>query len=160
MNALTNCELGPFRLSHLLGEGSVGQVWLGLSKHSTDDKVAIKLIRDELFRDSWALASYERELRSTSKLYHENIGMLYDYGDLSTIENSQAISDQFGHRAPFLIMEHIEGKTLHACQQNLSWPQMAQVVIQLLNALAHAHARCDYRDLKPSNIMFILFRCE
>ena len=48
-----------------LGEGATGQVWLA---QSNGHNVAIKFLHAQLFTDSWALESFERELRATQQL--------------------------------------------------------------------------------------------
>ena len=149
--SLENCNLGAFILKEKLGEGATGQVWLATSQQKN---VAIKLLHSNLFHDSWAIESFERELRATSQLYHPNIGAVHDYGDLSSVPTHPHIISFFGERAPFLILDYIEGASLHNITQPLQWDDIYIIICQVLQALAHAHARnIIHRDIKPSNII-------
>ena len=54
--------------------------------------------------------------------------------------------------SPYLAMELLGGGSLR--EVSLTWPELRNVTLQVLDALAHAHARgVVHRDVKPANIM-------
>ncbi len=74
----TDHQLGQYRLGKLLGEGGMGQVYLGF--HALLRRpCAIKLLKPELMNRQ-SLARFEREVQLASTLSHPNTIQIYDYG--------------------------------------------------------------------------------
>ena len=75
-------------------------------------------------------------------LHHPGVAMVYDIG--RTAEGS-----------PWIAMELASGGTLDALvDQPVAWSQLKELLLSLLDALAHAHARgVLHRDLKPANLL-------
>jgi serine/threonine-protein kinase len=72
-------QLGQYRLTQLIGSGGMGEVYL--AEHQLMKRpVAIKVIRPNRANDPGALARFEREVRSTSRLSHWNTIEIFDYG--------------------------------------------------------------------------------
>lgn len=139
--------LGHFELIELLGKGGMGQVWRARHLHQHHD-VAIKFLTSEAARQENFHKSFEREVLSMARLHHENIALIIDYGvldgDLEELESG----------SPFLVMEHVEGKSMKHLSEQLTWEQLARQIHDLLQALAHAHAKgIIHRDLKPHNVL-------
>src|SRR5690606_32962 len=85
--------------------------------------------------------AHEREI--LSRLEHQNIGRLYDTGMTDAGQ-------------PYLALEYIEGRQIDTdCRDRaLDVPARLRLFLQVLDAVAHAHARLIvHRDLKPSNIL-------
>jgi len=135
-------RVGPWRLLAELGSGGMATVWLAeRADGGLQRQVALKLPRV-----GWAPGLAERMARERdilAALEHPRIARLYDAG--VTAEGR-----------PWLAMEHIEGVPIDAfCrEQSLDVHDRLRLVLQVADAVAHAHARLVvHRDLKPSNIL-------
>jgi serine/threonine protein kinase len=134
-------RLGRYEITAPLGVGGMGEVYRARDTR-LDRTVAIKILRAHTAVDPGRRARFEREARSLAALSHPNIGAIYDIGEWD------------GHQ--YLVLEHIEGKTLEG-RLGESWTAGAivEVGLQLVDALDAAHGRgIVHRDLKPSNILF------
>lgn len=108
-------------------------------------EVALKVLKAS--RRGVGLARFRREFRALSRLRHEHIIRVDDYGDIE------------GH--PYFAMEYVEGPNLH--QEIRSWRSLADtdrwrraedVLVDLTRALAYIHRKgLVHRDLKPSNVL-------
>lgn len=123
-----------------LGSGSGGSVYL-CKDLLLGKKVAVKVLH---VLSAEQLVAFQDEARATSRLNHENIISVIDFG--STPGGS-----------PYMVLEFFPGQTLRAYldQNGPMEPELAQAVfLELLAALDYSHRHGIYhRDLKPSNIM-------
>ena len=130
-------QVGPFRLSHEIGAGGMGVVYLA-QREGADfvQRVALKLLDGRVSR----LAARERTVLAA--LTHPNITAFVDAG----IENGRA----------WLAMEYVDGEPmLEYCKQRaLGVRERVRLFDQVCAAVAHAHAQLVvHRDLKPSNVL-------
>lgn len=132
-----------YKTGTLLGRGGMGEVYVAWDQMLSCE-VALKLIRTELCEDPRMRRRFNREARAFAFLRHEHIVEVYDFGQT---ENEQL----------YLSMELIRGESLHALQGvELPLSIIVQTVCELLDALAHAHARgLVHRDLKAENVLLV-----
>jgi serine/threonine protein kinase/TolB-like protein len=134
-------SLGYYRLSHVLGAGGMGEVYLAEDTR-LNRKVALKTLRPELTSNQLGLKRFEREARTVSALNHPNILTVYEFGYVDGIH--------------FLAAEYVEGPTLRQKLENgrLGFETALDIAIQLCSALAAAHSSgVVHRDLKPENVI-------
>lgn len=124
-----------------IGAGGMGEVFLGRQKH-LGRKVAVKRIRD-WGADDATKERFIHEAKAQSRLQHAGIAQVYDLREADG--------------ALYLIMEHVEGRTLEealAKEGKFTPETIASIGVQLTDALeAAAHEGYIHRDLKPGNVM-------
>ena len=138
-------ELGPFRITSLIGVGGMGEVYRAWDTR-LDRQVAIKVLPQISTVDAAGRERFEAEARAISRLTHPRISTLYDVGSATVGSTS----------VPYLVMELVEGETLAARLKRGPVPvaQALGIAIELAEALAAAHAAgVVHRDVKPANIM-------
>ncbi|MBS2018767.1 MAG: serine/threonine protein kinase [Deltaproteobacteria bacterium] len=135
-----DCVNGRFRLRERLGAGGAGEVWEA-SDERTGSTVAVKLLRHV---GGTPARRQRREAIIAMTLAHPAIGQVLELVD-----------DEIG-RGPILVMPRYRGEGLDAKlarEGRLDVPEVARVVVPVLDALAFAHARgVVHRDIKPANI--------
>ena len=145
-------RLGPFRLQTPVGRGGMGEIWSAL--HDAGHlRVAIKLLTDETARSSAWRTTFRNEARAAASLDHRHIVRIFDFGDVDA-RAVEASGGRLEEGTPWLAMELVEGGTLTALCGHLRWSRVKEVLLGLLDALAHAHARgVLHRDIKPGNVL-------
>ncbi|MCX4240877.1 serine/threonine-protein kinase [Paraliomyxa miuraensis] len=129
-----------YRLTSPLGVGGVGEVWAAEDVDS-GRSVAVKLMlpTNSLERR----ARFMREGRLSLALEHPHIVQAIELGD--------------DHGAPFMVMELLSGPSLEDLVEQggpLPWARVEALLVQMCEALAHAHAHgVVHHDIKPSNIV-------
>ncbi len=143
--------LSPFKIIEPLGQGGMATVYRG--QHGEDGvDVAIKILTGERTRDPKFHRAFADEVRAVASLNHDGIIGVYDYGHLS--EDDIGPHNQLTAGCPFLAMELADSGSLEEVSPALSWSDFRRILLQLLNALAHAHARgLIHRDIKPANVL-------
>ncbi|PRQ07420.1 serine/threonine-protein kinase [Enhygromyxa salina] len=139
---------GRFRLIALLGVGGMGAVFRA-EDTQTGTPVAVKILHAALADDEELAARFEREAQTASELDHPNIVPVFTHGT----------TPGAGNVAHYLVMPLLEGMELRELIESglgVEPVRAAHLVLQLLSALAHAHAhQVVHRDLKPENVFVI-----
>lgn len=134
---------GRYRMLRKLGEGGMGAVYLA-RQEPIDRNVAVKILLSGLLKDRIAVARFEREAKTISKMRNPNTVTVFDYG-----------KTQAGDL--YIVMEYLAGRTLAEVigyEGPLAPRRAAHIARQICGALAEAHDfGVVHRDLKPDNII-------
>jgi serine/threonine-protein kinase len=140
-----------YEVGDLLGRGGMAEVHLGRDTR-LGRTVAIKLLRTDLARDPTFQARFRREAQSAAALNHPAIVAVYDTGEESITEIGGGVV-----ALPYIVMEHIEGRTLRDVLSEgrpLDVDLALDVTTGVLTALEYSHRiGIVHRDIKPANVM-------
>ena len=130
-----------YNLLDRLGVGGMGEVWRA-HDWITGQTVAIKILRPPVSAAPAAELRFQREILAMARLNHPRIVPIIDAGSDRDV-------------GLFFVMELQRGRPLHEVGGEWSsWVEMAPVVDQILDTLAHAHSHAViHRDIKPDNIL-------
>jgi serine/threonine-protein kinase len=140
-----------YLVSRKLGEGGMGSVYL--ATHTVLEKqVALKVLHGEFARKPDLVERFMQEAKAASRIRHENVIDISDFG---------ATPDGL----VFFAMELLKGHDLHeeVARAKLSghllpWSRTKKIFLQICSALSAAHARgIVHRDLKPENVYLVEF---
>ncbi|MFU8803813.1 MAG: serine/threonine-protein kinase, partial [Bradymonadaceae bacterium] len=146
--------LGPFELHSPIGKGGMGEVWQGTHR-AQGVEVAIKVMTAQKAREARFSEAFRHEVRSVARLSHPGIVRVFEHG---TIPGQTALASQglLMPGSPYLVMELAMGTLEEIEPAALDWEQQRTILIGLLDALAHAHARgVIHRDIKPANVLIV-----
>lgn len=142
-------QAGKFELQERIGAGAMGEVWRGVHTHNGVD-AAVKVMTREHARDPAFVAAFWTEVRAMAGLDHPAVIRLFDAGELG----EPAAGSTLAPGSPYLAMEFAEGGALRDQLDGVPWPVLKQSLLDVLDGLAHAHARgVIHRDLKPDNVL-------
>jgi tetratricopeptide (TPR) repeat protein len=137
-------SIGPYHIVRRIGHGGMGVVYEA-EQSNPRRRVALKVIR-EAWANPELLRRFEQESQALGRLHHPGIAQIYEAGSAATDYAVQ----------PYFAMELIEGIPLveYADQKRLDTRQRLELMIQVCEAVQHAHQRgIIHRDLKPGNIL-------
>ena len=141
--ALAGLIVGTYRLVSLIGQGGMGSVWLAERCDGRfEGRAAVKLLNLGLMGRAIE-GRFRREGHILAKVTHPHIAHLIDAG---VTEAGQ----------PYLVLELVEGEHIdrYCNQQALPLRSRIRLFLQVLEAVAHAHANLIvHRDIKPTNVL-------
>lgn len=136
--------IGPnIELIDKLKEGGTANVYLGVDTW-TGFPVAVKELKPNFFESEYVRDKFISEANQYLYLKHPNIVGLQNFIDAGTSQ--------------YLVMDYVDGYNLSDYTDQVTGPMpptmAALFVIEVLNALAYAHAKkVIHLDIKPANIM-------
>jgi serine/threonine protein kinase len=145
---------GRYLIQRKLGEGGMGAVYLA-THNVLEKQVALKVLHGEFARKPDLVERFMQEAKAASRIRHENVIDISDFG--TTPEG-----------LVFFAMELLTGHDLHEeiararlAGQLLPWQRSKRIFLQICAALGAAHALgIVHRDLKPENIYLVEFLGE
>jgi serine/threonine protein kinase/tetratricopeptide (TPR) repeat protein len=151
-SSLVDTTLGPFEVHDVIGTGAMGVVLSGIHpKHRVP--VAIKAITDSAASDRRFREQLRDEVQAAAALNHPSIVTVLDYGE--TDEATEELTDgRVPAGTPYFVMERTRKGTLEDYIGRVSWLQAQSILLDVLDAIAHAHSTdLIHRDIKPANIL-------
>jgi serine/threonine-protein kinase len=135
---------GRYRLLEVVGRGGMGTVFRA-EQMLLGREMALKVLPHEQLQDRRLVSRFKREAQAMSRLSSPHTVRVHDCGHSGSLL--------------YLAMELLDGESLAdvlAREGLLSWPRTCDLLLQVCESLAEAHA-CGvvHRDLKPANIMLI-----
>ena len=149
MNRLAAPErFGKYPVTALIGRGAMGAVYRAFDP-DIRRSVAIKTIRLDLLTEDQAgvslAARFRNEARAAGRLAHPGIVAVFEFGQCDD--------------CAYIAMEYVEGSNLReyfARKTVFGEADVVSIMVQLLDALAHAHERkVWHRDIKPANLIIM-----
>jgi serine/threonine protein kinase len=134
-----------------IGRGAMGQVYLAQDQNLGTREVAVKTVRQDILnsddlQEGEAIARFEREAMSAASIRHPHIVDVTDFGES-------------GEGVFYLVMEYVEGETLHRLlrrEGTLPIKRAVKILRQIADGVEAAHdAGVLHRDLKPANIFLM-----
>lgn len=133
---------GKYVVERLIGKGGSGFV-LAAQHLVLKQRVAVKLLHDEVAGIPEATARFLREAQTVARLTSANTVRIMD-------------ADRLEGGRPYIVMEYLQGRDLRTVAKEagrLDARTAASYVAQACEGIAEAHARgVIHRDLKPSNL--------
>jgi serine/threonine-protein kinase len=133
---------GRYRIDARIARGGMATVFRAHDLR-LDRECAVKVMHADLGDDHDFAARFVREAHSAARLSHPNVVAVNDQGDDEGV--------------PFLVMEHVPGRTLRDVIRDESpmAPERALALLEpVLAALAEAHrSGLIHRDVKPENVL-------
>lgn len=131
-----------YKFIEKLGAGAMATVWKA-KQISLNRTVAVKILPKKFSTNKQFIERFYAEGRAAAQLNHPNIVQAYDVGKAGELY--------------YFVMEFVDGSTVYdeiAKRKRVSEDDAVQVVIQVAEALQHAHEKgLIHRDVKPKNVM-------
>jgi eukaryotic-like serine/threonine-protein kinase len=145
-------RLGGFEVQEVIGRGGMGIVLGGVHVEQRVP-VAIKLITQSGQVTSKLRRRLRNEVQAVAGLNHPGIVMVFDYGEVDR-DCELRTGGTVERGTPYYVMERTFEGTLCELAGRLRWRQVKTILLDLLDALAHAHAAgVVHRDIKPDNVL-------
>jgi eukaryotic-like serine/threonine-protein kinase len=134
-----------YKVLSKLGEGGMGVVYL--AEHVFIEKrVALKVLSEDFARKADLVARFMQEAKAASKIGHENIVDITDFGETAS-------------GSVFFAMEFLDGMDLAGHIKSggaMPFERAKTIMNQICRALGAAHSKgIIHRDMKPENVYLI-----
>jgi serine/threonine-protein kinase len=134
-----------YRILRKVGEGGMGAVYQ--AEHALIEKrIALKVLFPELTRRTDLVARFLQEAKAASRIGHENVIDISDFG-------------QSPEGLVYIAMEYLDGRDLSQLIKSdgpQPWPRARPILMQIAKALRAAHEHgIIHRDMKPENVFLI-----
>ncbi|HVU51764.1 MAG TPA: serine/threonine-protein kinase, partial [Polyangia bacterium] len=134
-----------YRIVRKLGEGGMGAVYQ--AEHALIEKrLALKVLFPELTRRADLVARFLQEAKAASRIGHENVIDISDFG-------------QSPEGLVYIAMEYLDGEDLGRLIKTKGpqpWTRARPILMQIAKALRAAHEHgIIHRDMKPENVFLI-----
>ena len=142
-------QLARYRVTHEIGRGGFGVVYLAHDEQLHDKLVVVKVLHERLSNDQ-AVRAFEAELKALARINHPGVVPILDCGLLPD-----------GRFA--LVLQYVNGVTLRSALTagGLELARVGPLLHQLGRAVTAAHSYgVVHRDLKPENILLPLNSVE
>ena len=134
-------RIGPYRLTHVLGSGGMGRVFLG--RTPSGRRIAVKVVHSEYMRHAEFRTRFIREVRAAHRV-----------GGFHT---AQVVGADTEAERPWIASAYIPGPSLFAVVDEhgpLPEPSLRVLAAGLAEGLLAIHrAGLAHRDLNPANIL-------
>ncbi len=135
-------QIGNYKIEGLVGQGSMGKVFLG--RHPIlGNEVAIKVLSEDFSSYPELVKRFRREARAIAAIRHAAIVKALDFGDLPDGRS-------------YYVMELLKGQSLQAYMRArgpLPLDEATAIFLPLSEALGVCHAAgFIHRDIKPENV--------
>jgi len=141
---------GRYQIDELIARGGMAEVYSATDLR-LGRKVAIKILRADLARDSSFLARFRREAQAAASLNHPSIVAVYDTGEELRPDSTDGVA------LPYLVMEYVDGTTVRDLLKRgkrLIPERALEITVGVLDALSYSHKHgIIHRDIKPGNVM-------
>ena len=131
--------LGAFDLECCIGRGGMGQVWRGVHRR-TGPPVAVKILDADAALRPGTTDTCRDEARVVAGLDHPRIVTVREVGvvpgSVAAVAGGALLDE-----SPYMVRKYAHQGTLESHLKEMAWPDIEAVLLALLDALAHAHAR-------------------
>lgn len=139
-----------FEPLRVLGRGGMGAVW-EVRHRATGTVLAVKFARERAASSARDRLAFEREVRAQARVHHPAVLPVLAFGELAHHLTLGEHEQRAGSR--WCAFERLAGGSL--ADVDLRWSDLRVVLLRLLDALAHCHARdLVHLDLKPENLLW------
>jgi eukaryotic-like serine/threonine-protein kinase len=147
LDALIGTRVGPLVIERLLGEGSMGKVYVAEHPMLKTRRV-VKLLAPQLTQNVWLVRRFVNEARAVARLHHRNLIQVHDVGQLP-------------NGAWFMVLDYLDGDTLGRYMATHAGPLPAHAIVHIVceiaNGLQVAHDhQIVHRNLKPDNVFLVI----
>lgn len=138
---------GAYRVGEPIGNGGLGIVLRG-ERIANGRTVAIKVLAPAAAADPEQVTRFRREIKASAKIGSDHVVRVLDSGDLES-------------GLPYLVMEHLDGKSLADMAKDAGEPLPIDLVVdwmlEAIDGVAEAHdLGIIHRDIKPANLFLAI----